>query len=105
MDPAFPDGRVLMSSEEVAEQLSVSAGAVRQWVRTQKLQALRVGKLIRISQAQVDEFLAASKKAAEEGGSGTSRDYTLSEIEELVRDDALDPELAARIDRLIEGRK
>lgn len=99
------DGGALMSPEEVAEQLSVSAGAVRQWVRTEKLQSVRAGKLIRISQAQVDEFLASSKRAAEEGELGKSRDYTLSEIEEFIKDDAMDPELTARIDRLIERRK
>lgn len=99
------DGGALMSPEEVAEQLSVSAGAVRQWVRTEKLQSFRAGKLIRISQAQVDEFLASSKRAAGEGELCKSRDYTLSEIEEFIKDDALDPELAARIDRLIKGRK
>jgi|SRR5450759_1863777 len=98
-------GGAFMSPEEVAEQLSVSAGAVRQWVRAEKMQSFRAGKLIRISQAQVDEFLASSKRAAEEGEMGKSREYTLSEIEEFVKDDALDPELAARIDKLIEERK
>jgi len=99
------DGGALMSPEQVAEQLSVSASAVRQWVRTEKLQSFRAGKLIRISQAQFDEFLASSKRVAEKGALGKSRDYTLSEIEEFIKDDALDTELAARIDRLIEGRK
>lgn len=95
----------LMSPEEVAEQLSVSAGAVRQWVRTGKMQSYRAGKLIRISQSQLSEFLSSSKRAVEEGEPGKLRDYTLSEIEEFVKEDALDPELAARIDRIIEGRK
>ncbi len=94
-----------MGPEEVAEQLSVSAGAVRQWVRTRKMDSFRAGKLIRISQAQVDEFLASSKKEAESCKQSIQRDYTLSEIEEFVAEDALEPELAARIDELMKRRK
>lgn len=43
--------------------------------------------------------------SAEEGEPGRIRDYSLSEIDEFIKEDALAPELAARIDRITEGRK
>lgn len=93
----------LMSPEEVAGKLRVTAAAVRQWVRTGKLEAFRAGKLIRITPGQLDEFLATSRQKAMEGElSGKPREYTLEEIEQFVADDKLDPELAKRIDSLIE---
>ena len=99
------DNKSLMSADEVAQQLSVSSGAVRQWVRTGTMKSVRAGKLIRISQAQVDEFLEASMRIAGGSGSQKTRDYTLSEIEEFVREDTLEPELAERIEKIINRRK
>ena len=52
--------------EEVALMLKVSIYAVRQWVRMGKLDHMRVGKMIRISQEQLEDFITRSKEAEEE---------------------------------------
>ncbi len=47
------------TTDEVADLLKVNRESVRRWVRDNKLKAVKLsGKFIRISQADLDEFVA-----------------------------------------------
>ena len=55
------------TTEEVADLLKVNKESVRRWVRDNKLKAVKLsGKFIRISQADLDEFV----KVMQEGNNG-----------------------------------
>jgi len=52
----MPDGR-LLTPEQVAELLQVTAAAVRKWARDGTLRGLRIGRLWRFEWGAVEEFL------------------------------------------------
>jgi len=47
------------SCEQVSQMLSVKAITVREWIRTGKLKAYKIGKMYRIDQSQIDEFVSS----------------------------------------------
>ena len=57
-----------MSLEEVADMLGVTYQLIYRLVRSGELPAVRLGKLYRVSRADLDGYLAKSKFAASAGG-------------------------------------
>ena len=58
--------RGFMSIKEAAEDLGVNSFTVRRWIKSGKLEAIRMGeKLWRISPDAIENFLEASKAAME----------------------------------------
>ena len=57
---------LLYSPEEVAERLSFKVRTVREWIRTGRLPAIRVGErgLLRVKAADLDAFVDAQPSAA-----------------------------------------
>lgn len=53
----------LLTPRETAERLAVSKGSVREWLRVGKLKGLKAGRLWRIREQDLEEFL---KKGGEE---------------------------------------
>ena len=51
----------MKSVKEIANELRISIGAVYRLITTDQLQCHRFGKTIRISNKQLDEFLACSE--------------------------------------------
>jgi excisionase family DNA binding protein len=49
--------------EQIAEAVGVSTRTVRRWIDSSALAAHRVGKIVRISEADLAAFLAASRNA------------------------------------------
>lgn len=50
------------TAEEVAEMLKVTTESVRRWIRDGKLKSVKLsGKFIRISQADLDEFVKSMR--------------------------------------------
>jgi excisionase family DNA binding protein len=50
------------TAEEVAELLKVTTESVRRWIRDGKLRSVKLsGKFIRISQTDLDEFIASMR--------------------------------------------
>ena len=47
---------------EVAELLNVHANTVRNWLKSDQLKSYKFEKAVRISQEDLDEFLAKNKK-------------------------------------------
>ena len=56
----------MRSVKEIANELHISIGAVYRLVTTGEIQCHRFGKTIRISQQQLDEFLACSASSSDE---------------------------------------
>lgn len=56
-----------MSLEDVADMLGVTYQLIYRLVRTGELPAIRVGKLYRVSRADLDRYLEQSKRAATGG--------------------------------------
>lgn len=52
---------------EVAKHLKVSAPAVYKWIDQGKLEAVKMGRSVRVTQTALDRFIAAS---TEKGGGG-----------------------------------
>lgn len=57
-----------LSLEEVADQLGVTYQLIYKLVRTGELPAIRLGKLYRVSQDDLDEYLGSRKVKPEERG-------------------------------------
>lgn len=50
------------TTDEVAELLKVTTESVRRWIRDDKLKSVKLsGKFIRISQSDLDEFIASMR--------------------------------------------
>lgn len=58
----------LLTLEEVAEQLKVSPNTVRDWLRTGKIAGIKMGRLWRIKQSAIDDFLRKSEQDQRDGG-------------------------------------
>jgi excisionase family DNA binding protein len=54
----------LLSVDSVAAELDVSTKTVRRWISTERLPTHRLGRQIRISEADLLAFIAQSRSAA-----------------------------------------
>ncbi len=52
----------MLTTSEVADRLSVSERTVFRWLEQGRLTAFRAGRVLRISEASLEVFLAASMK-------------------------------------------
>jgi len=84
----------LLTPEEVAKKLAMSVKSVRNWLRQGKLKGIKVGRLWRIRESDLEEFLKM-------GESPPLRSYSKSQIEEFLKLDKLDPRLAEKLERLL----
>ena len=82
---------MLLTPEEVANKLAVSVKSVRNWLRQGKLKGIKVGRLWRIRESDLEEFLKM-------GESPPLRSYSKSQIEEFLKLDRLDPKLAEKLE-------
>ena len=57
----------LLTTEEVAEKLKVSKYTVYEMIKRGKIQALRIGRVYRITENDLDEYLKSCLTAAKEG--------------------------------------
>jgi len=53
------------SPEEVGEQFNVKPATIRKWIRDGKLKALKLGRLWRITEEELNRFINASQGASE----------------------------------------
>ena len=56
-----PPERLLYAVDDVAEQLGVSSKTVRRWIAAGDLPAHRLGRQLRISEADLAAFIARSR--------------------------------------------
>jgi excisionase family DNA binding protein len=56
----------LHTVREVAEKLRVKPATVYSWIRKGKLAAMRVGRLLRITEEQIDNFVRSSLAVSDE---------------------------------------
>ncbi|MDD5748953.1 MAG: helix-turn-helix domain-containing protein [Actinomycetota bacterium] len=92
--------RVLLSPREVAEILSVTPGAVRNWVRKGELKGYKVGRLIRVRMEDVEAFLGVKGFAQVSPGTADGaklRDYSGEEIAAFLEEDRIPLEMAERL--------
>jgi excisionase family DNA binding protein len=47
----------LLTPEEAAERFAVSPRTIREWIRLRKLRAVRVGRLLRVPESAVRDFI------------------------------------------------
>ncbi len=57
----------LLTLEEVAERLAVAPKTIRDWLREGKLKGLKVGKLWRVREQDLEAFLAEAERATAQG--------------------------------------
>ena len=90
---------VLLTPEEVAEQLRVSRPTVYAWLKIGRLQGLRAGKAWRIRPADLAAFLQPDPAPAPDPPA--PRLYSREEILAFLEADQLDPETHRKIERLL----
>jgi excisionase family DNA binding protein len=56
----------VLTPEEAAEALSVSVFTIKKWLRAGKLKGVKVGRVWRIRERDIAEFLDESQKRLEE---------------------------------------
>lgn len=52
----------LLTPEEVAERLAVSPKSVREWLRSGKLKGIKLGKLWRVRESTLEDFILQAEK-------------------------------------------
>jgi excisionase family DNA binding protein len=57
--------RVLLSVEEAADYLGLSAGTMRNWISMKRIEHVKVGRLTRIPQSALDRYILAHTVRAE----------------------------------------
>ena len=50
--------RVLLSIDEAAQYLRVSPGTLRNWLSMRRLEFVKIGRLTRLSQTELDRYIA-----------------------------------------------
>jgi excisionase family DNA binding protein len=55
--PSMAEPEKLLTPEEAATRLNVSPRAVREWLRQGKLRGVKVGRLLRVPESAIAEFL------------------------------------------------
>lgn len=58
----------LLTVPEAATRLTVQIGTIRKWVAARRLSHVRIGRLVRIPEAAIAEFLAAGYRPRHERG-------------------------------------
>lgn len=91
----------IMTPEQVADYLQVSAETVYRYIRQGKLIASRVGRQYRIPRRNVELFLSATSTVPKV----ELRRYSLAQVEKFLREDTLDDETRAKGERLLAGLK
>jgi excisionase family DNA binding protein len=61
LSPTQREPNAVFDVEGAAAKLDVSTWSVRELIRTRKLSAFRVGRLLRISQSAIDRFIEDSE--------------------------------------------
>jgi excisionase family DNA binding protein len=61
---ASGDRSRLLTLEEAAEHLQLSAGTLRHWVSMKKIEHIKVGRLTRFTRAALDRYIARQTIAA-----------------------------------------
>jgi excisionase family DNA binding protein len=56
----MPTNDALLTPLEVAQQLGVSDQTIYNWIKEKRLAALKMGRLLRVHQSEVDRFIAAN---------------------------------------------
>jgi excisionase family DNA binding protein len=57
----------LYDIQDVARMLSVSPWTVRAYIRNGKLRPVRIGRLVRVDERDLDEFVAGAKDSGDSG--------------------------------------
>ncbi len=94
----------LLSPKEVADILSVTPGAVRNWVRKGQLRGYKAGRLIRVKLKDVETFLEG--KGSAQVGLMTAkgeklRDYSTEEIAAFLEEDRIPSVMAERLGKIL----
>lgn len=55
----------LLTPEEVAEKFSVTVNTVRDWLRTGELPGIKIGKIWRVRQQELNEFIDSKVRKGE----------------------------------------
>jgi excisionase family DNA binding protein len=84
----------LYTVDQVAELLGLQARTVRNYIRDGRLQAVRIGKQYRIARTDVE---ALTGQPVAGTAPATASRHRRVEVSSIVQIDAIDPELAGRI--------
>jgi excisionase family DNA binding protein len=76
----------LLTPEQAASRLAVSSRSIREWLRSGKLKGVKAGKLWRIRDSDIEDFLDHGQ---EERGKGTQPDDPFLEVIGCLAGEAL----------------
>ncbi|MBB0230192.1 helix-turn-helix domain-containing protein [Streptomyces calidiresistens] len=93
--------RELYSVGDVAELLGLHVRTIRNYVRTGKLKAVRIGKQYRIAREDVEALTGGSVTAGPSPAPGVGEAVPSAEVSTIVQIDPLTPETAHRLATLV----
>ena len=99
----------LLTPREVADRLAVTAGAIREWIRVGKLKGVKAGRLWRIRERDLEQFLRepvaeyglGRVENEEAGRENLLREYSNRDIREFLEADKISEETARKLERLL----
>jgi excisionase family DNA binding protein len=56
--------KVLLTVPQAAEELNVTCSCLRRWILERRISVIRLGRLVRISQAELDRLIATGLRPA-----------------------------------------
>jgi excisionase family DNA binding protein len=90
----------MYSLEQIADRLGLQVRTIRAYVRSGRLQAIRIGKQYRVSRSSLDALTGSSD--SELPGTSPARARRV-EVSSIVQIDAASSEIASRITNLLVG--
>src|SRR6185369_590967 len=88
------------SVEQVAERLGLHVRTVRAYLRTGRLQGVRIGKQYRISKENLDALTGQTSSVAAPAGDTVRRSRHV-DVSTVVQVDAISPESANRVTNML----
>lgn len=91
----------VMTPEQAADYLQVNRETIYRYIRDGKLVASRLGRSYRIQKRHLDFLLWVTRTDLD----FPLREYSDEEIEEFLREDEVDDEARAIVERMLAGRE
>jgi excisionase family DNA binding protein len=86
----------VLTVTEVAQRLRVNVKTVYRMLEKGRLHGVRVGRLWRVPDEALSEYLQSGKE-----GIQTLREYTCHEISEFLKADRISPEITRKLEQLL----
>jgi len=92
---------ILLTPAQVASKLKVTNRTVSEWLKRGELRGLKLGRLWRVPEEDLEEFLSRNRQSPQSSSEAGVRSFTRKQINAFIEADKLDEETALKVERLL----